>query len=559
MTGRSFRPWVVGSLLVAGCTGTIGGDESGGPGGDLPRSTPTDFVCNPNLVPETLPARRLSERQYRNSVEALVRFALPSQAEEAVVSVAGSLDLVVPDALTGEDLHYARFSRRDQGVAQDHADAYHDVGVAVGLALTETDAALGESVGPCATDGDASNDEDCLAEFIRRFGGRALRRPITADDVAFYRRVAAPAAPVVREDYADVLTVLLNSPYFLYFSEYGYPASEAPQERLGAYAIASRLSYHFWQTLPDEALLAAAADGSLLTDEGYEEQLRRVFQDPRTRDSLREFFGQWLDNTTLEELDVRIGVSAYDTIRGELTPSPDLRNAMRDEVIDAAVYYTLDQPGTFQDFFRSDLSFARSEELAAIYGVVPWDGVSAPPALNDRSGLLSRGMFVATGTTNTRPIMKGVLIRKAILCDTVQPAPPDAPTEVDLQPGMSNAERIEELTGSGSCATCHVMINGLGFVSEDFDPLGRSRTEERLVDATTGEVIESVAISTTAIPRVELADETEVRGIDGLTEQMLASDKPYACFARRYLQFTFGRIEDLDRDACALEGVMEFA
>ncbi|MEM9692767.1 MAG: DUF1592 domain-containing protein [Myxococcota bacterium] len=562
---RQHNAWVwilpAAALAATACTGSLGGRDGNGidgPGSNLPRSTPTDFVCNPELVPEQLPGRRLSRAQYHNTIRALTSFAAPERGPAVLDQLAPLLDGMVSDLLIGEDSHYARLSRRDQSLQQNHADTLYAVGNELGRLLTENDEILAEVVGACATDADPANDDACLDELIRRFGERALRRAVRDDDVTFYRDVAG-APPFEREDYADVIAMLVNAPDVLLFLEQYVEGEEGEHVRVGPYALASRLSYHFWQSPPDEELLRVARDGSILTDEVYEAQLERVFADPRTRDSLREFFSEWLANTTLEDLSARIGEPVYDSMRGELAPSGELQQAMWEEVVDAAVYYTLDAPGTFADFFRSDLSFARNEELAELYGVPAWDGTSSPPPLTDRAGQISRAAIVATGHYATRPIMKGVLLRKAILCDTIPPVPDDVPP-AEVEGSLSTRDFTEGLTGVGSCAGCHnTLINGLGYPTENFDPLGRVRTEEPVLDYDTGAIVTTVAVDTAAVPFVELDDDRPVQNADELTERILESEKPYACFARRYVQYTLGRVEDLDRDGCMLESIQEAA
>ena len=430
-------------------------------------------------------------------------------------------------------------------------------GAAVGLHLTSNATRLAAVIGDCAADGDASNDDACLSDFILRFGERVLRRAVTQDDVTFY---GAPAvdSPYSAEDYADVIALMLNAPHMLYFVEHGVDGDEDRAE-LEAYEIASRLSYHFWQTLPDEELFAAARSGELLTDEGFEAQVDRIIADARTDQAVAAFFGQWLDNTTLEELDSRIGTPLFDAFAGNFTPGPDLREEMLQEATDAALYYS--RNGNFSEMLSSDRSFARTAGLATIYGSPMWDGTSEPPAFGDaeRVGLLARAAYVATGSANTRPIMKGVFIRKALLCDEIPPPPANAADNPpELSDELSTREVVEELTGQGTCAGCHQsVINPLGFATENFDALGRLRAEQPLFDETTGASIGSAAIDTSSVPGVDNNDETTSTGIADLTQLIVDSPKPYACFARQYFRFTFGRMEDLDRDACALDVVKD--
>ena len=547
-------------LLASACSGAIGdrgGQDKGGSTTQPPGSTPTNFVCDPDAVPESLPLRRLSHAQYENTIRDLVRFALPQDADVVLPDIEPLFDEVPDDLRVGPDKHYAGFTRLDQAVQQEHIDATYAIAYAVGAALTATPARLGAVAGACATDADAGNDDACLDAFIRSFGERVLRRAVTDDDVAFYRGPAG-AAPFEAADWADVVALLMTAPHALYLVEHGKDGDAAVAE-LDGYELASRLSYHFWQTMPDEELLSAARSGALATDAGYEEQVDRVFADPRTRAALATFFSEWLENTTLEELDSRIGTPVFDAFRGDFTPGPDLRERMLAEVVDAAVWYAFDEQGSYDDFFASRRSFAKTDDLAGLYGVPAWDGSGEPPEWTDpaRVGLLTRAAFVATGSANTRPIMKGVFLRKALLCDTIPPPPPNAGAKPpDLSAAQTTREVVEELTKGGNCAGCHTtVINPLGFATENFDALGRSRKEQVLYDPDTGDEVGSAPVDTTSVPRIDDGDETPSAGAADLQKLVLASPKPHACFARQYFRFTFGRQEDLDRDACPLADV----
>ncbi len=542
---------------LSGCMGVIGGGADAASESPEP-STPTHFVCNEELVQETLPLRRLSKVQYQNTIRDLVRHALPTDADAVMVAVEPSFARIPDDLRSGPDKHYAGFSKLDQAVQQAHIDGAYVVAAAVGEALTASDARLTAAVGSCASDADAANDDDCLDAFIRDFGERALRRPVTAADVTFYRGPAG-AAPFDAADYADVIALLLNSPHALYFVEHGQ-SGEARKAELEAYELASRLSYHFWQTLPDEELFAAARSGDLLSEDVFAAQVERVFADPKTRDALGAFFAQWLENTTLEELDSRVGTPVFDAFAGDFTPGPELREAMLAEVVDAAAYYAFDHGGSYEDLFRSNRSFARTDDLAAIYGVAPWSGEGEPPALGvERVGLITRAAFLATGSANTRPVMKGVFIRKALLCDEIPPPPPNAAANPpQLSDSLSTREVVEELTHDGVCAGCHMtVINPLGFSTENFDALGRLRSEQPLYDEETGEQVGTAEIDTETVPAVDDGDATVSRGAGDIVDLIMQSAKPNACFARQYFRFTFGRMEDLASDACALADVKQ--
>ncbi len=547
------------SIGITGCTGIIGGGDSS----SEPGSTPTHFVCNTAALPDALPLRRMSRLQYTNTVQDLI--GAVGGAESATISseMAKSLAGLPADTPTGTDKHYAGFTNLDQAIQQEHADAIYAVAGQLGARLTLTPARLNAVVGTCATATDGSNDDTCLTSFIRSFGERALRRAITDEDVAFYKQPAV-AAPYKPADYADVIALLLTAPESLFFVEHGNDAAPASASAtpLSAYELASRISYHFWQTMPDGELFAKARSGELLTDAGYKAEVERAFADPRTSRALSAFFAEWLSNTTLNPLDARIGTPTYDAIRGSFAPGPDTRQHVLDEVVDAARYYAFDgAPAgarSFDAFFTSTKSFARTDDVAQIYGVAPWDGQSEPPDAPGRVGLLTRPAYVATGSISTRPITKGVFIRKALLCDSIDPPPGNAAANPPpLSADASTRQVIENLTQTGICAGCHqVQINPLGFATENFDPLGRLRTEETLFDDK-GNPVGQAPLDTSSVPIVDDGDQAASTGAGDLTKLISASPKLHACFARQYFRFTFARAEDIDKDGCALSDVQK--
>jgi hypothetical protein len=169
--------------------------------------------------------------QYRNTLTDFVAFASGSASEAAAVlaELSGPLGRLPADRRepTSEDLH-GSYRRLDQSLQQLHVDSFYDLGVATGSALT-TPARLGSVVGTCATDQDASNDAACVTEAIGRLGARALRRPLDADEVAFYESVYGANKAPNPAAFADVLGVLLNAPQMLYFVEHG--ATEVGKSR----------------------------------------------------------------------------------------------------------------------------------------------------------------------------------------------------------------------------------------------------------------------------------------------------------------------------------------
>jgi len=546
------------SASMAGASSSAG---QGGGSGATSHEAPS-FSCDANAKPQPASLRRLTMSQYRNTIADFVAFATGSASEAATVlgELEGPLERLPLDRRepTSEDLH-GSYRRLDQALQQLHVDSYYDVSVATAAALTSP-ARLGRTIGACATDADSSDDAACLSEAIARLGQRALRRPLEAEEAQFYESVYGADKTANPAAYADVIAVLLNAPQLVYFVEHGASAvaSKPGVFELSGYELASRLSYQLWQTAPDAELLEPAKDGNLLEAATYRAQVERLLGDARARVALDEFFGDWLKVEDLPALDAKNADPVFKAFAGSQLPSASLRQDMIDDVLGLLGYYTWQEPSGIATLFDSQSSFARSAELASLYGVPIWDGTAEPPALpaGQRPGLLTRALFLSTGSPNTRPIMKGLFVRKYILCDSIPPPPPGANAKPpELQPGMTTRETVEALTQMPGtiCNGCHAtLLNPLGFATEGFDSLGRQRTAQRFFDAQ-GNAIGEKPVDTRTAPHVLSDSETEAAGPLELMQQVVASGKVEACLSRNFFRYTFARWEDLATDGCALE------
>lgn len=521
-----------------------------------PAVSPTTFECDPNLLAQGPPLRRLSKKQYVNSVKDLVARML--EGTPSAITDTRELDSLLADVPQDERLKlpqelHGTYRRLDQRVQQPHVDAWYAAGIDLGQWLT-TEARFGDLIGDCDASGDGL---ECVEAVIGRLGRVAFRRPLASEEIAFYRGFYAPSTGIDRAGFADVIAALLNAPDFLYVVEArGEELTDRPGTfQLTAHELAARLSYHFWNAPPDAELSALADSGALLEPDTYRAQVARLFDDERTAAAVTDFYGEWLKLDDLSELDRNNDSALFQAFAGENLPSGELRDAMRDEVFELLHHYTFTQPGGVEQLLTSPYSFAVSSELAELYGAEAWNGLGTPPSLgNQRPGLLTRAAFLATGTANTRPIMRGLFIRTTLLCDSIAPPPAEAgATPPELSPNLTTREVVEQLTAPDACYGCHqTFINPLGFALEGFDGLGRLRTEQRLFDDA-GNEIGQKPIDTRSIPQVVLGDDTPSTGPADLVRAIAQSGKVEACLARQYFRFTFGRWEQVASDGCTLE------
>lgn len=546
---RSWAVGMVGSLaLVAGCRGIIGGD----PPPDVAGPDTTGLSCDESAGPTATPMRRLSREQYLETIRHLV-------GDDVTAEIEAVLDRVPPDSLDPE--HGRDYATQDQAMSQVHTDVHWDVATAASLALTKSPERLETLAGACATDGDDANDQACVSAFVRDFGRRALRRPLTDEEVDFFSEDAfGGTTDVSAVSFADRLVALLQAPQLIFRIEDGAAATDDDADLfpLTGYELAGRLAYHFWQGPPDDTLLEAAASGILGTEEGYRAALKRLVADPRFDAALHGLVTGWLqlqDTPEYAGLDQNPQFMAF---ADGVEPNDALGHAMRNEVERLFAYYA--RRGSFRDLMMSDRSFATDEALAAIYEVPVWNGEGEPPVFDDprRVGLLTRAAFVAAASSRSHPILRGVKVRQRVLCAELPPPPAnagmDAPTDDDL---VTSREFAENLTQSSTeCSVCHDMINPPGFILGNFDALGRLQEEEKIF-ATDGSLLTTLAIDTEATTSISPGEEATMSDPATLSEAIVQSDAAQTCLARHYFRFAYGRTEDPKADGCQLQSLRD--
>ncbi|MES1205692.1 MAG: DUF1592 domain-containing protein [Pseudomonadota bacterium] len=568
--------------VAAGATGAVASGGTAGTASTVTASdAPTTFACDPTLEPPVAELRALTTAQVQNTLADLVSWALKSTSlgatamNEAAGAMAALPDNapVVPtnDSDLGVTFPDGGWLRADQDQQFTRVQAFYGIGQAVAKSLTSSASRLGAVVGTCATDSSTANDATCLTTFIQTFGARALRRPLTPDEITSYTGVYGTTTTADAAAYADVITVMLNSPDFLYFVEHGGDpvAGQPGVYALSAYELASRLAYHLWDTMPDDELWQAAASGSLLQASVYQAEVDRLFASPRARAVMRRFFEDYVQvngsggprgtgGLNYHDLTARVSTPAFTAFAGANVPTAATYANMVDDAVGMLDYYAWTAPGTIHDLLTSSLSFAKTADLAGIYGIATWDGMSAPPSFptGQRPGLFTRALFVAAGV-ETAPILKGVFLRRYVLCDTIGRPPPQA-ANVVVTPSTTQTTRqvTTAVTASAACSGCHASyINPLEFATEGFDGLGRVRAQEALYKPD-GTVAARLPVDTTGAPHVFMGDATTpATGPADLMRIIDASNKPAACLARNYFRYTFGRFEDLSLDGCSLEAV----
>jgi hypothetical protein len=317
----------------------------------------------------------------------------------------------------------------------------------------------------------SANDRACRDRFIRQFGLKTFRRPLTAKEVASYADLFGDAATRHRDFLAGakvVVEAMLQSPSFIFHLEDG-PGGESRQ-----YGVASRLSYFLWDTTPDSALLRAAEAGELGATDQIAKTARRMMDDPRAKRALEVFLAQWLRFDRV-----------MTSVRRRVTPdfSASMYPLMTEETKRLFDHLVWDD-ANFMELFNADYTFLPTR-LAQLYGMEPPAEEFAMvkyPAGSTRAGVLGHaGILTLTASQNdTSPTARGLFVREHFLCQNVPPPPPGVDTNLPAvaDKPLTNKERLAMHLGNRSCAACHTLIDPIGLGFEKYDNVGRYREKQ---------------------------------------------------------------------------------
>ena len=380
----------------------------------------------------------------------------------------------------------------------------------------------------------------CAQSLLARLARQAFRRPISADDtrvlMEFYRSGRGTSG-TFEDGVERGLQGILSDPEFVF-------RTEAPPSRLRsgqAYRIndlelASRLAFFLWSTTPDDQLIDLASRGRLSDPKVLEAQVRRMLADPRSRELVENFAGQWLQLRNLP--------SAAPTTQMFPDFDDNLRQAFR---IEAEMFFdsVLREDRGVLDLLTADYTFV-NERLARHYGIQNVYGsrfrrVTLDAPLEDRRGLLGKGaiLLATSNPDRTSPVLRGKWVLMNIL-GVVPPEPPDVVPPLRESGKMANGqpvpleismrERMQEHRASPTCATCHQMMDPIGFALESFDAIGKMRTHEF------GKPLDLSA---------ELSDGGTFRGPSGLRQALLRYSPQFVNnFTEKLFVYALGRSVD---------------
>jgi hypothetical protein len=381
-----------------------------------------------------------------------------------------------------------------------------------------------ERIFSCRPSG-VSQEEACATKILSTLARRAYRRPVTSADttrlLTFYR--AGRAKGNFDAGIQMALRRLLASPNFVFRVEEDRGGTTGTVQRVSDIELASRLSFFLWSSIPDDTLLDTAARGQLRDAKVLEREVRRMIADPKADRFVRNFSGQWLHTRNLR------------TVAPNHDEFPDFDDTLRDAFqAEAELFFgsVMREDRNVLDFLTADYSFV-NERLAKHYGIPYIYGSHFRRVTLDndaRRGLLGKGglLMVTSRADRTAPVLRGKWILENLL-GTPPPPPPPVPPLAENSPDAPKTlrQRLEMHRASAACASCHRVMDPLGFALENFDATGAWRTREA------GMPLDASG---------QLADGTQVDGVVALRNALMArSDVFVHTLTEKLMTYALGR------------------
>jgi len=421
-------------------------------------------ACAAGIFPGPAPIRRLSRTQYGATIRDLLNLH---------VDAGSALPL---DGAGGEGFDNAA---ETLFISPIHAEKYLDAAkLALDSAAKDPRARARFLI---AQPGPGVSRDDAARIILGEFLLRAFRRPLQNGELPSYLQLfhgAMKRGDSFEEAVLFTLRDALMSPQFLFRSETPNPAPE--MRPLDDYALASRLSYFLWDSMPDSLLMALAEKGKLKDPEILKVQVARMLRNTKSFDFAQSFVEQWLHTRDLGK---------------SIEPDTGLLPAWKDAELQGDIRY---QPILFfreilagdlslLNFLDSDFTIA-TRKLQKLYGLnIKQFKDSQPtrielPPNSNRGGLLGMSAVLAVSShpQRTSPVLRGKWLLEAILGTPPPPPPPNVPplAEGAAVASQTVRERLAQHRANPVCATCHARIDPMGFALENYDVMGKWRTEE---------------------------------------------------------------------------------
>lgn len=390
---------------------------------------------------------------------------------------------------------------------------------------------------------DAANPASTAEQLLRSFTKRAWRRPVEPAEIQRLMSLFQLAQGQGESFEASIkvaLQAVLVSPHFLFRGEL-QPAPDDPRKvyPISEHALASRLSYFLWSSMPDEELTRLADNGQLR--KRIQMQLKRMLADPRASALVDNFAAQWLQIRNLE------------VVSPDRKQFPQFTDDLRQDLMKETMMFTqaiIQEDRSILEFLDADFSFL-NERLATLYGVAGVHGNEFRRVTftnRNRGGLLTQGsvLTITSNPTRTSPVKRGKWVMETLLGTPPPPPPPNVPElKIDKDHPLTGTlrQRMEQHRANPACSSCHERMDDIGFGLENFDAIGSWRTHEgQAVLDTTGNLNPTQAFNGPAELKKLLYEKRRTEFVRCVTEKLLT--------------YALGRgLEYYDR--CAVDQIMQ--
>jgi hypothetical protein len=484
-------------------------------------NTPADAACSAQTAAPA-PLARLTSLEYRNTVADL----FPG--------------LTLPELALPADNVVEGFDNNANG--QTASPALIEAYGADARAVADVVVANRTKLLPCNPTA-AAQEAACGDQWISAFVPRAYRRPISAEEKS--RLVTFFEASRASYDFSTavglVVQAVLQAPQFLYRVELGGTPKNGTAA-LSGYELASRLSYFFWDTMPDGELLDAATSGELDTQAGVATHARRLLADPRARIAVATFHRQWLRFDKMDAM--QKSPALFPNFNAQVADS--LRESA-EKFVDHVFW---DMGGSLDALLMDNGAYV-NDDIAGIYGL-PKTGSSAlewrETDAKRRSGILTQAGLLAgfAHETTDSPVLRGVFVMDRFFCSPPPPPPANInlalPESTNSSTPMTTRDRFAQTHEQGTCATCHHAIDGFGFGFSHYDAVGGWReTDNGLPVNATGWVTGTDAAG-------------DFDGAVQLGQKMAESTQVSQCVTEQWFRYALG-VGSSDMDSCTVAQV----
>ena len=531
-----------------GSGGNSGSGSATGSGSGSGTTSLDSFQCT-STTPSTGPAMGpsallLSRAQYLNTLQALFGAAVPNL--DSALGPDGTYQTT--------DGNVVQFGLQQGQISVAGVTSYQTAAERVAAAVVANPATLSALV-PC---GAGTSKRTCAQTFVQSFGALAYRAPLSdATDIARHMALYDAGATATGGSDAHgielVLRGMLQSPRFLYRLEFGSGPAVSNALKLSPYEVAARLSYVFWNTLPDAALTQAAASGALQTKAQVAAQLMRMLSDPKGQQLVRGFLEALIQLPALPSAvkspTIYPAWTSASPSGGSAAPVSTLPASMQGQARAFFDDVLGQQGGTLSALLTSPTVFYNSD-LGSYYGVTggtTFQSLTMPAG--KASGLLTLPAFLTLMAKPDQPwpIYRGEFVRQVLLCQDLPSPPADVPKPPDVMPGVSTRDRLSQHETNAACSSCHTLMDPIGFGFENYDGLGHIQTMD-------GNQTVDVSGNVEGSGKYQSDVDGPFNGVAELATKLAGSTQVRQCIARQWFRYTMNRYEQLP-DGCSMKSI----